>query len=285
VGKIALSLYNRADGATLSAGSWLAGAPLANLQQPYLSLRARSTNDDAGSTQFRVDLGDTSTIVRLVALARHNLTTAATYRVTAGTTAGASDVYDSGTLDVWPVVYDQLDLEWEDDNFWDCQITADEAEGYPIGLVHDCGANVRARYWTLYFTDTANPANYVELARLWMGPLWSPAVGVAAGDAFGWEPRSVTAYSLGGVGYSEERAPARVFRFRLPMLSDAEAFGAILDAQRRVGTAGQFWVIQDPDDIARGFKRNFMARARRMDLLTAMMADLQETGFELEEIL
>jgi hypothetical protein len=282
---IQLSLTNVADAATLSAGSWLAGAPLANLQQPLLSLRARSTNDDAASTQLRVDLGNTSTVVRFLAVARHNLSTAATYRVTAGTTAGASDVYDSGTLDVWPAVYDQLDLEWEDDNFWDCQITAADADGYPISWTHDCASNIRARYWTIYFIDTSNPANYVELARLWMGPLWSPQVGVAVGDAFSWEPRSVPEYSLGGVAYFDVRAPARVLRFRLPMLSDAEAFGVVLDSQRRVGVHGQIWVIQDPDDLARGFKRNFMCRPRRIDPIVAMMADLQEAGFELEEIL
>jgi hypothetical protein len=282
---IALSLYNRADAATLSGGSWLSGAPLTNLQQTLLSLRARSTNDDAASTQFRVDLGNTSTVVRFLAIARHNLTTAATFRVTAGTTAGASDIYDSGIRDVWPVVYDQLDLEWEDDNFWDCQITAEEAEGYPISWTHDVGSNIRARYWTFYFVDTSNPANYVELARLWMGPLWSPQVGVAAGDSFGWEPRSTVSLSLGGVAYFDVRAPARVTRFRLPMLSDAEAFGAVLDAQRRVGVHGQLWVIQDAADLARGFKRTFMCRARRIDPIVAMMADLQETGFELEEIL
>jgi hypothetical protein len=285
MGSLTLSLTNHADAATLSAGSWLSGAPLANLQQGQMSLRARSTNADAASTQFRVDIGNANTVVRLVAIARHNLTPAATYRITAGTTAGAADLYDSGTLEVWPAVYDQLELEWEDDNFWDCQLTAAEAEGYPISLIHDCAANIRARYWTLYFTDTANPATYVELARLWMGPLWAPQVGVAVGDAFGWEGRSQSVYSLGGVAYHDVQAPARVLRFKLPMLSDAEALGVVLDTQRRLGTYGQLWVIQDPDDRARGFKRNFMCRARKLDPLVARMADLNETAFELEEIL
>jgi hypothetical protein len=161
---------------------------------------------------MRVDLGNTSTIVRLVAFARHNLTPAATYRITAGTTAGAADIYDSGVLDVWPAVYDQLDLEWEDDNFWDCQISAADAEGYPISLVHDAGSNVRARHWTISFSDPTNPAGFVELARLWMGPLWAPQRNHGYGLQFGWEPRSVAEYSLGGVRFSDTRPPARVLR-------------------------------------------------------------------------
>jgi hypothetical protein len=282
---VQFSFYNRADAATLSGGAWQAGAPLVNLQQEFLSLRARSAGLAEASTQFRVDLGADAPVVRLLALARHNLSIAATYRITAGTTAGAADVYDSGFSDAWPAVYDQLDLEWEDDNFWTCQIEPDDIEGYPTGLVHDAGQNIRARHWSVYFSDAANAAGYIEVARFWAGPLWSPQVGAAPGEAFAWEARSVTDYSLGGVAFTEIRAPARVLRFKLPMLSDAEAFGVLLDAQRRVGAHGQLWVIPDPDDRARGHKRNFLARARRMDPLTAMMADLHEGGFELEEVL
>jgi hypothetical protein len=282
---IQFSFYNQADAATLSAGSWQAGAPLANLQQEFLSLRARSTNADAASTQFRADLGNANTVVRLVALARHNLTVDATYRITAGTTAGASDLYDSGTLPAWPAVYLPTDLEWEDDNWWTGQITAAEAEGYPIGLAHDCGANIRARYWTLYFTDTSNPATYVELARLWLGPLWSPQRNYANGSQFGWESRDVHAYSLGGVMFSERRAPARVLRVALNGLKASEAYGAILDAQRRLGTTGQLWVIPAPNDAARAIKRNFMAHFRKIDPITHAFAPVHEHAMELEEIL
>jgi hypothetical protein len=282
---IQFSFANHADTATLSAGSWLAGAPLANLQQEFLSLRARSTNDDAASTQFRIDLGNATTVVRLFALARHNLTPDATYRVTAGTTAGASNLYDSGTLAAWPSVYASLDLPWEAPNFWLGQITAAEAAGYPIGLVHDCGANIVARYWTFYCTDTANPANYVEFARLWMGALWSPQRNYSCGAQFGWEARDVGEYSLGGVLFSERRAPARVLRLSLKGLNATEAYGVILDAQRRLGTAGQFWVIPQPNDTTRRFKRDFMAHFRKVDPITQAFARVYENALEMEEIL
>lgn len=282
---IQFSFSNHADAATLSGGAWLAGAPLAHLQQRLLSLRSRSSDALAASTQMRVDLGGTGSIVRLVAFARHNLTPAATYRITAGTTVGAADIYDSGILDVWPAVYDQLDLEWEDDNFWDCQISAADAEGYPISLVHDCRANVRARNWTIAFADTANPTGHVELARLWMGPLWSPQRNLRIGSQFGWEPRAVADYSLGGVLFSEARAPARVLRVTLPLLSQTEALGTMLDAQRRLGTDGELWVIPNADDTTRRFKRDVMARFRKLDPLTQFANRLHETSFELEEIL
>ena len=281
--KLQLSLANVADGATLSGGLWLGTAPLANLQQKLLSKVTRSVDLLATSTRLDIDLGNASTIVRFVALARHNLTTAATYRITAGTTVGGTDIYDSTTLPVWPAVYLPEDLEWEDDNWWEGQISAVAAQGYPIALEHDCDANIRARYWRIALTDAANPAGYVELARLWMGPLWAPQRNLSYGAGLTWEARSVSEYSLGGVLFSEPRPPARVLRLTLNALNDAEAYGTILDAQRRVGTDGEVWVIPNWDDAARRFKRDFLARFRRFDPIAQVHNRLHETSFELEE--
>jgi hypothetical protein len=281
--KLQLSLANVADAATLSGGLWLGTAPLANLQQKLLSKVARSVDLLATSTRLDIDIGNASTIVRFVAMARHNLTTAATYRITAGTTVGGADIYDSTTLPVWPAVYLPEDLEWEDDNWWEGQISTAEAEGYPIALEHDVGSNIRARYWRIALTDAANPAGYVELARLWMGPLWAPQRNLSYGAGLTWEARSVSEYSLGGVLFSEPRPPARVLRLTLNALNDAEAYGTLLDAQRRVGTDGEVWVIPNWDDAARRFKRDFLARFRRFDPIAHIHNRLHETSFELEE--
>lgn len=282
---IQFSFSNVADDATLSGGSWLAGAPLSNLQQEFLSLRARSTNAVNASTKLNIDLGATNIIVRFVAVARHNLSRDARFRVSAGTTNGGTNVYTSGWQDVWPAVYLPADLEWEDDNFWTGQISAAEAESYPISGFLDTGANYRARYWTIEFDDTTNPDGYVEIARLWLGPLWSPQRNYSFGAQFGWEPRDVSEYSLGGVLHHERRHGARVLRVNLKGLTATEAYGALLDAQRLLGTVGQLWVIPQAGDLARGFKRNFMARFRKVDPITQAFLNLYENALELEEIL
>ena len=282
---IQFGFYNKVDDATLSAGSWTGGAPLTNLQQRLLSLRARSSDALAASTQFRVDIGNDTTVIRLLGLARHTMETDATYRITAGTTAGGFDTYDSGTADVWPAVYTSFDLDWEEINWWSGKLTADEVAGYPISLLHDIGLNVVARYWTFYFNDTTNTAGYIEIARLWAGPVWSPDVNYAYGAQFGWEARDVVEYSLGGVIFSEDRAPARVLRVTLSGLSSIEAYGQVLDAQRRVGTAGELWVMPEITDTVRYVKRNFFARFRAVDPIAQAFYDLHETSMEMEELL
>lgn len=282
---IQFQLYTRAPGATMSGGSWLAGAPLANLQAdpPQLSLRARSSNLLLASTKLHIDLGATNIAVRMIGVAVHNLSRDARFRFSGGTTSGGSQIYTSGWLDAWPAVYLPEDLEWEDDNWWTGRISAEQADGYPAHGMHDTGANHLARYWTIEIDDQTNPDGYVELGHLRLGQVWSPEHNFAPGAGFGWEPRDVSDRSLGGVTYSEERPPARVLRIVLRDLSEIEANGAMLDAQRRLGTRTPFWVVQDPDDTARALQRNFLARFRKADPITQAFVDVHEVVLEMEE--
>jgi hypothetical protein len=283
---IQFQFYDKSAAATLSGGSWLAGAPLTNLQvqPPQISLKARSTNLLLTSTKFQIDQGATPAPVRMIGVARHNLTLDAEVRISGGTTPGGTDVFTTGWVAVWAAPYLPEDLDWDtDDNFWTGQLTAQEIEGYPNAAMADLGANYTARYLTIEFDDTTNPDTFVELAHLRMGALWSPERNFARGASFGWEDRSTSEYSLGGAIYSDVRSPARVLRLSLKGLTRAEGFGQLLDAQRILGTHTPFWVVPSPDDLARGFKRNFLARFRRVDPIVQAFHSLHDLTLELEE--
>ncbi len=282
---IQFGYQNNSDQATLSGGSWETALPLANLKQRVQSKVARTTDAAEASTRIDIDMGGVDKIVRLVALFRHNLSTAATARVTAGTTAGASDVYDSGTIDVWPLFYIPQDLEWEADNWWLGTISPEEAAGYPLSLIHDAGRNVLARYWRVQISDVGNSDGYVEAGRLWMGPLWSPQVTYGLEAFLIWEPKSTEQKSLGGVLYFDEQPSARVFRLSLPALSSVETYGVMLEIQRSVGNAGEIVVIPDPDDRLRRFKRDLLGRLRQIDPLVQFASGYYRAGFEVEELL
>jgi hypothetical protein len=264
---ILMSFATIADNAILSGGSWLSGLPLTNLQQEYLSRAARSTDATAASTKLQVAFSGAQA-VRLIGFGRHNLGFIATYRIKAGTTAGASNVYDSGSL-----------------NVWHASIVQSETVGYPATFTHDIGSQVTAQYWTIEFTDTTNIAGFVQLSRLWMGTTWTPTRNYAFGNSLGFEPRDVSEESLGGVLFHDRRTPRRVHRFALKALTPDEADGVLLDAQGRLGTAGQLWFVKDPTDTARGFKANGLFRFRRIDPIAQIFKPLHETSIELEEVL
>lgn len=257
---ILLSVANLADQATLSGGSWETLLPLANLQQEFLSLYALSTNDTAASTKLQVDFGS-ATAIRMVGIGRHNMgdATTATFRVKAGTTAGASNVHDSTSLNV-----------------------ADRS--YRGTLTYDCGSNVSARYWTIEFVD-AYPGGRLQISRLWMGVSLTFSRSYAYGNAFGFEPRDVSEESLGGVLFHDRRTPRRIVRLPFKALTTAEANGALQDAQGNLGTAGQLWFVKHPTDMAAGFKANGLYRFRKFDPIAQLFKNLHETAIELEEVL
>ena len=87
---------------TYSGGSWLAGLPLTNLSDRRLAKVAQSSDAAAASTQFDVDL-KVARAIGVVALPKHNMTSAGTWRVRGYTGAGhTTNVYDSGTLTPFP---------------------------------------------------------------------------------------------------------------------------------------------------------------------------------------
>ena len=93
---------NRAASATLSAGSWTG---LANLNNSNYWEVARSTNASPANTVINIDIGSVKAL-RAVALAAHNLSANASWCIKLGTSAGASDIYDSGNQAVWAMAFD-----------------------------------------------------------------------------------------------------------------------------------------------------------------------------------
>ncbi len=256
---LVLSYINRADAGTLSGGSWQASLPLANLQQSRLSKVARSTNALASSTKFDVDLGATTVVVRMIGVMGHNLTQDATYRLTGGDSPGAAQ-YDSGWQQVWPAVYGLWDREFEDPDWWSGKISAAEAAAYPIKALLDLGLNYVYRYWRVEFSDTANPAGYVELSRLWFGPAWQPTINYSWGAALGWQSRDRAIETRSGARISERMKARRVFRLSLHELSDQEAFGRALPMNLMIGTEGEIVVMPDPADVGNYHRRNVFGR-------------------------
>ena len=84
-----LGYANRIGAATISGGSWLAGAPASNVGTWALADTARSSNALTTSTKLRINHGSAVT-ARVLVLVRHNLSSAATVRWMRGTTAGGS---------------------------------------------------------------------------------------------------------------------------------------------------------------------------------------------------
>lgn len=282
-----LAFPNRGDEATLSGGSWQSTLPLANLKNRLLAKKARSTNLTLANTQFDVALTKGRPI-RVVVLVSHNLSVSAQYRIRGATVSDfSSTLHDSGWRDVWPAIYPSTSLEWEDDNYWDGKLSAEDRALYPAALIHVLDAPVSARYWRVEIDDEdpANADGYVEAGRLFMAGQWQVAVNYQPGSAVGWEDPSVIETALGGQEYFDERSKYRVMRFELGWLDDDDAYARALEAQLRLGITGEAFLIPDPDDATHLMRRAFLCRMRRLSALEHPYPQPYRMAFEAKEII
>ena len=219
--------------ATLSGGSWNAGLPLANIQNPLISKVARTTDALAASSTIIVDLG-AQYPVQMCAILGHNLTIAATIRFRGYTDVGMTVLAQDSGGSAWPASY-----------------TATDAAAAPTNTIRPLGT-ATARYWKVEIVDTANPAGYIQLGRVWIGPSWIPAVGVAYGADIMYDPRSISEESLGGVLWFDLRAPRRKGTISFPALTPIERRTAIL-LQRNLSNSGELIYVEDstaaPEDM------------------------------------
>lgn len=257
------------DNVVITGTGWSSNLPLANLKDKVVSKTARSVNALAASTYFTVDLG-TARDVKVLSAIAHNISAAGTIRVRGYSDAGLTNVVlDTGTLNTWPTGF-----------------TAEDVAAYPKNWTLVLPIEKTARYWKWEITDTANPAGYVELGRAWMGPAWSPTVGIVYGADIGYESRTTVTESLGGVQWGDNRAPRRVTGITFPALADGDERAKAMMFQKTIDVTGEVLYVEDVNHTVRDMLLYaFPANVRQMSRIRAAAYGVNEMPLELAEIL
>ena len=286
MGKVAFAWPMIGDDATLSGGSWETTLPLTNLQTDDLSAVARSTDDANASTIIIVDHG-AAKYVGVVALSRHNLRSAATWRIRHGPNAsGTSPVYDSGTIACWPEQWPTGVLPVGHPNaatrlLTDAQI---DALNPPRDVVH-VFAQASARYTRIEIFDSANADGYVQIGRLTCAPLYSPTYNFAVGSESGFDDGTVVGRTLDRVKFFDVKPRARTLALQFVNLPEAEALTVVADMQAELGVSGQVYVIPDQSDTYYMQRRAFLATLRQLSNVQLAAAGYASVPLVLDEVL
>lgn len=284
-GNVFLGWPNRlADtGTTLSGGSWLVALPLNNLLDRTPTVIARSSNTLLASTQFDMTLTE-SRVLKSFALVNHNLSLSATWRIKLGTSLGASDVYDSGALQVWRMSFDSDLLEWESNSWWEGDYD-DDYIGHPFAAIHLAGSTPSARYLRIEINDTTNPAGYIQIGRLFAGSGITPIYNMGYGMSDTWENASVAETSIGGSEYFDVRRSNRAVKFTLGTLNQDAEFKYFYEMQRRLGTTGEVLYLPDQTDMTACQMTGFVGRLRQLAAFEYPYYKFRSLGFEIKELL
>jgi len=283
-----LGFPNLIDDATLSGGSWEASLPLANIKDRRLSKVARSTNDNTSSTKFDIDL-TRDRAIKLICLVKNNFSRDVTYRVYGSAVSNfATTVYDSGELAAWEAIYESLDLEWEDDAFWDGKPTIEYlenlAETSSLNLIHILDNATLARYWRVEIYDTTNSDGYVQIGRVFISTQWQVTNNILYGASLGYETNTSVDESLDGTEYFDVRTAYRNFKFELESYNYNEGHAKLLDISRQVGIDKEVFIVADTDDTENMLRRSFLGRLKSLNPIQYPYFNSNKAGFEVKEI-
>ncbi|MGE8365982.1 hypothetical protein [Cupriavidus sp.] len=305
---VLLAHPNITDTGTLSGGNWQISRD--NLKDRQLSRVARTATAGKADTQFTLDLGR-SRLVSVLAIVRHNLSTAAKWRVRVANNPGfTSTVYDNAVtvppdggptvlMDfatqtylawdpdwqlAWPTLFPTSVLEWEDDNFWAGSITEEERKEYPSLLLAVLPKPVAGRYIRVEVDDETNPDGYVEFGRMFVGSAWQPIYNANWGASIGWETDTGMQRAMSGAPYFDRKNGRRVTRFELGYLSKDEALGRIFEIQRKAGIDGELLLVWDKDDAIHLLRQSYLGRLRQLSPIARVMVGNHSNAFEIEEL-
>lgn len=284
---VSMAWPNIIDETTVSGGSWMASLPVTNVQNNRISKVARSANALLASTLLNIDMGATPSSIGLLALVVHNLSASAKVRIRADDAADfATPTYDSGWLNVWPVgIIPQNLLEWEEDNFWLGTVSQNAIAGYRAPFTHYLPTALPMRYWRIEIDDTGNSDGWVQIGRVFLGKVWSPAYNMTYGMSIGYSDASASESSLTGEEFFDVRTRYRVHKFDLGFLSKEEALTYVLAMQQQLGTSGELLISADRSDAENVPRTCFLGRMVSMAPVTAAFYQGWTTSFDIREIL
>ncbi len=271
----------------LSGGDWNPALPLDNLKNPELAVVARSVDADPSSTWFDIDLG-TQRLGKAFVVPFINGTRDAQYRIRSSNTAGsfAAPESDSGTLDLYPIIYPFGTVPYGSPSWWDGKMSPEEASVTRMPIIQVFGTpEPIARYWRLEIFDEGNPDGYVEMPRLMITAGWQGSDNADRGSEIGVEPLTSSTKSMSGAEVFDRRDPQRTAKVTWTYLPEDEAFASAFDLMKIAGTDQQIFFAWDPDDTAHRHRRSFLATLSRLGTVQASEYGRFAASFLVKEVM
>lgn len=270
---------------TFSGGSFQAAYPVTNLGVLPLANVARTTNLLAASTQF-LATADKPRRIGLLALVRHSLSITAQWRVRIySDTAATALLYDSGFIDVWPVVYPYAQLEWEDDTYWTGKYTADDLAGYAWTRPLYLNAQYIAGAIRIEITDAANTNGFIDIGAVEIAGGFVAATNFSRSSQFGFRFRTASQEALGGTKYFDRRDKVRVMRGSIDADARDEAMARWFELLRQFDLDIPWFWFPHPDETVHWLRTAYLVRCLDPGLFGYVAGNQNSVPFSVEEVL
>lgn len=260
---------NRVSTATLSGGDWDSVASLEYMRDPRPTRRARSTDLQLSSTQFRMSFINPLPTAYGAQIIATNLTAGAKYRITWYSDAAFTvQSGTSGWIDVGSVI-DWTDsgewLDWLNPDFWLGYAPFVDPDDYGKDIRHIFDEVIPLQYVIVEFDDTNNPNGFIEIGHAYFGVAFIPTINIGFEPSFVRRSRTSIQEAVSGAAYFSRRGSQRELSIAWPALPKSESFGALDTISLIHDVNTPVFVDFDSDDMSvNGEKLAFLARISQM---------------------
>ena len=168
--------------------------------------------------------------------------------------------YDSDWQEVWPVVYTDASLEWEDDNWWNGKYTSEEISGRNWTWPYLLSTLTSFRVITIEVDDQTNASGVIDIGMVEIAKGWVFGTNFTPGAQFGFRFRSRAVESWGGVIEHERLEKPRTFRGQISMLDMDEVWGQAFEDLFQQDVTEPFLWMPHPDNNTHWLRNTFLAR-------------------------
>jgi hypothetical protein len=250
---------------TLTGGSWDSDYPVTNLNNSEYAKVAQSDDLNAAS----LEVIGTSTVPRqlgAIHIGAHNGTLQGRFQLEGFSDTARSDkIYDSGSLLLWPSVYD-YNRSIYSPNFMTGQYSAAEIEGQIPGRTLLIPTAPAVRAFRLTFSDPDNPAGRFRVGMLETCEAYQLPVNYNYGSQFGYQFYSEIEQLEGGLIRADKKAPSYVFDGFVPHLPINEVRNKVMELFRQHQSIDPVLWIPVPEDPRTWLRESKMVRLVRPGL-------------------
>ena len=272
--------------AAFSATTEAAGYPATNLGTLPLAYPWRSTGTDAADTVLTAVFSGSKRKIELAVLCRHNLSIGSTVTVTLYEDTAMTTVLTTATVEAWPAVFTEEQVDWDGGRWWDRTYTEEEIAGYPWHLPIRLPGAYYCQAVRVEISDPANPAGYVQVGLLELASEHQVPTNPEVGAQYGYASRTEVQEADGGTEYHRRRPKGRVFEGSVPYMPRDTAMGTWLEMRRQLDVDVPFFWWPDPTDQLHRLRRSFLARFAELSLQSyATPTDRDGVPISLKEVL
>lgn len=286
--RLKLLFPNYVPDATLSGGQWAAGdLSLDALKDLDAGRVARTLGRDPSGTFLDITFDRLRTIGGLAVL-NHNLSVGASLILQGFRDAARLDPVYNGegvAVEVYPRAYSRGQIRFGETNWWSRKPLAESLGRVRTLALLILQAQTRARYWRLKFVDPTNGAGFLDIGKVYMGPLFDPPHNYAYGATLTPMDESRMSQALSGFRDYDRRGKRRRLAVTFQNMKEKTEFSRFFDLAADAGITEEMIVIRNPADTINLHRTTICATLREPTALEQSVYLRMNAGFVWEEVL